>query len=43
MRTLQYFFDFNLSIKHKVDKINIMSNVFFDFKSMYLLLKKLMF
>ena len=26
VRTSQYLFDFNLSIKHKVDKVNVMSN-----------------
>ena len=29
VRISQYLFDFNLSIKHKVDKINVMSNALF--------------
>ena len=29
VRTSQYLFDFNLSVKHKTDKINVVSNVLF--------------
>ena len=31
VKTLQYFFDFNLFVRHKTDKINVVSNVFFKF------------
>ena len=29
MRVSQYLFDFNLSVRHKIDKTNVMSNVLF--------------
>lgn len=31
VKALQYFFDFNLFVRHKIDKINVVSNVFFKF------------
>ena len=33
MRVSQYLFDFNLSVKHKVDKANVMSNVLFKLQT----------
>ena len=29
VKTSQYFFDFNLFVRYKIDKINVISNVFF--------------
>ena len=29
VRTSQYLFDFNLFVKHKIDKVNVVSNVLF--------------
>ena len=29
MRISQYLFDFNLFVKHKIDKVNVMSNALF--------------
>ena len=41
VRTSQYFFDFNLSIRHKVDKINIISNVLFKLQANVSLIEKI--
>ena len=41
IRAFQYFFDFNLQIKHKIDKFNIVLNVFFRFQTNVTTTKKI--
>ena len=41
IRASQYFFDFNLQIKHKVDKFNVISNAFFRFQTNVTTTKKI--
>ena len=41
IKTSQYLFDFNLQMKHKVDKFNVVSNVFFRFQADVITTKKI--
>ena len=41
IRASQYFFDFNLQMRHKVDKFNIVSNVFFRLQTDVITTKKI--
>ena len=41
IKAFQYFFDFNLQMKHKIDKFNIMSNIFFHFQTNMITTKKI--
>ena len=41
IKTFQYFFDFNLQVKHKIDKFNIISNIFFRFQTNIITTKKI--
>ena len=41
VRTSQYFFDFNLSVRHKIDKINVISNVLFKLQTNVSLIEKI--
>ena len=41
VRASQYFFDFNLSIRHKIDKINVISNALFKLQADVSLIEKI--
>ena len=41
IRASQYLFDFNLQMKHKIDKFNIVSNAFFRFQTNVITTKKI--
>ena len=41
MRTSQYLFDFNLSVRHKVDKANVMSDVLFRLQADVIIIDKI--
>ena len=41
MRISQYLFDFNLFVKHKIDKINVMSNVLFKLQIDVIIIDKI--
>ena len=41
MKTSQYLSEFNLFIRHKVDKVNVMSNAFFRFQTNVFIIEKI--
>ena len=41
MRTSQYLFDFNLSVRHKADKANVMSDVLFKLQADVIIIDKI--